>query len=202
VALHRSGGRPNIFDREDFTYDPKEDVYVCPAGKLLGPLGKKDSEDRKRKLITYRAKASSCRTCELRSRCTSNKLGRTLTRGLLEGYLDRVLAYAGTYPYEKALRKRKVWIEALFAEARDWHGLRRFRLSRLEKVNIEALLVAAGQNVKRLLVFGCQKPRNLAQAAALRPLTPPTEHGTRRLRKHTVRHSFSSKGFFNSLDRF
>jgi hypothetical protein len=27
----------------------------------------------------------------------------------------------------------------LFAEAKDWHGMRRFRLRRLEKVNIEAL---------------------------------------------------------------
>jgi hypothetical protein len=42
VALHRSGGRrPNIFGREDFTYNSKEDVYLCPAGELLRPLGKK-----------------------------------------------------------------------------------------------------------------------------------------------------------------
>jgi len=38
VGLHRSGGRPHIFGKEDFTYDPKEDVYICPAGKLLRPL--------------------------------------------------------------------------------------------------------------------------------------------------------------------
>jgi hypothetical protein len=39
----------------------------------------------------------------------------------------------------------------LFAEAKDWHGLRRFRLRRLEKVNIEALLIACRQNIKRLV---------------------------------------------------
>jgi hypothetical protein len=44
-----------------------------------------------------------------------------------------------------------VWVEPLFAEAKDWHGLRRFRLRGLEKVNREALLVAAGQNLKWLL---------------------------------------------------
>jgi hypothetical protein len=49
------------------------------------------------------------------------------------------------------MRKRKVWVEPLFAEAKAWHGLRRFRLRRLEKVNGEALLIAAGQNLKRLL---------------------------------------------------
>ena len=36
-------------------------------------------------------------------------------------------------------------------EAKRWHGLRRFRLRRLPKVNTEALLTAAGQHLKRLL---------------------------------------------------
>jgi hypothetical protein len=38
-----------------------------------------------------------------------------------------------------------VWVEPLSAEAKDWHGLRRFRLRRLWRVNSEALLIAAGQ---------------------------------------------------------
>ncbi len=49
------------------------------------------------------------------------------------------------------MRLRMVWVEPLFAEAKDWHGLRRFRLRRLWRVNGEALLIAAGQNLKRLL---------------------------------------------------
>jgi hypothetical protein len=58
-----------------------------------------------------------------------------------------------TFLYKKALRKRRVWVEPLFAEAKDWHGMRRFRLRKLEKVNAEASLIASGQNVKRLLAF-------------------------------------------------
>jgi hypothetical protein len=49
------------------------------------------------------------------------------------------------------MRKRQVWVEPLFAEAKDWHGLRRVRLRGLESVNIEGLLLAAGQDLKRLL---------------------------------------------------
>jgi hypothetical protein len=48
------------------------------------------------------------------------------------------------------MRKRQVWVEPLFAEGKAWHGLDRFRLRGLPKVNMEALLIAAGQNVKRL----------------------------------------------------
>ena len=49
------------------------------------------------------------------------------------------------------MRKRKVWVEPLFAEAKDWPGSRRFRLRGAEKVNIQAQVIAAGQNLKRLL---------------------------------------------------
>jgi hypothetical protein len=44
-----------------------------------------------------------------------------------------------------------IWVEPHFAEAKESNGLRRFRLSGLERVRIEALLIAARQNVKRLL---------------------------------------------------
>jgi hypothetical protein len=39
----------------------------------------------------------------------------------------------------------------LFGEAKDFHRLRRFRLRGLLKVNIEGVMVAAGQNLKRLI---------------------------------------------------
>jgi len=84
-------------------------------------------------------------------KCTTSDSGRSLQRSFAEGSLDRVREYRETEPYRKALRKRGVWVEPLFGEAKDWHGLRRFRLRGLEKVNTEALLTASGQNVKRLL---------------------------------------------------
>jgi hypothetical protein len=107
--------------------------------------GKRNGADRDGKVTFYRARASECAVCQLRPQCTSNKNGRQLRRDPKERYAERVRAYRGTALYEKALRKRKVWVEPLFAEAKDWHGMRRFRFRRLEKVNIEALLIASGQ---------------------------------------------------------
>jgi transposase len=167
VALHESGSKPGSFPKGDFHYDPERDVYSCPAGKLLRPLGKRNGADRDGKATFYRARASECAVCQLRPQCTSNKNGRQLRRDPKERYAERVRAYRGTALYEKALRKRKVWVEPLFAEAKDWHGMRRFRFRRLEKVNIEALLIASGQNAKRLLDFGGWRPKKLARAAAL-----------------------------------
>jgi hypothetical protein len=99
----------------------------------------------------YRADAATCNACPLKSKCTESSRGRIVHRSLYADYLVRVRAYHTTEAYKKAMRKRQVWVEPLFAEAKLWHGLRRFRRRRLENVNIEGLLIAAGQNLKRFL---------------------------------------------------
>jgi hypothetical protein len=60
-------------------------------------------------------------------------------------------SYHATGAYQKAIRKCQVWVELLFAEASVWHGLPRFRLPGLAHVNVQGLLVPAGQNPKRFL---------------------------------------------------
>jgi hypothetical protein len=123
-------------------------IPTCPNGQVLRRTYTSEAEQR----ILYRAQASACRTCPLRVHCTpGKKSGRSVWRSFGEEYVERVQAYRLTAAYQKALRKRKVWVEPLFAEAKEWHGLRRFRLRRLWRVNSEALMIAAGQNLKRLL---------------------------------------------------
>jgi hypothetical protein len=72
-------------------------------------------------------------------------------RSFYMDYLDKVRGYHETEGYKKAIRKRQVWVEPLFAEAKEWHGLRRLRLRGLANANIQGLLIAAGQNLKRFL---------------------------------------------------
>ena len=99
----------------------------------------------------YRAPAAAGRACPLKARCTPSAKGRQLTRSFDEAYRDRVRGHHATEPYRKAMRKRTVWVEPLFAGAKEWHGFRRFRLRGLDNANIEGLLIAAGQNLKRWL---------------------------------------------------
>lgn len=152
--------------------------------------------------MRYAAKASACNACPLKSECTKNPKGRWLSRSLEEEYLERVRAYRDTEPYRKALRKRAVWVEPLFAEAKEWHGSGRFRLRRLEKVNAEALMIASGQNVKRLLTFGPRRPKRPAQVAALRrpragrPAFPEARGHRERCPWHHTK-----PAFFNRLGR-
>jgi transposase len=193
MVLPNHDKRSSLFGKNEFIYDAERDLYTCPQGETLRRQGR----DHKERSIRYAAKPSACNACLLRSRCTkSKKKGRWLRRSLDEEYLDKVRAYGDTEPYRKALRKRQVWVEPLFAEAKDWHGLRRFRLRRLEKVNAEALLIAAGQNIKRLLAFGSWGPKELAQAAALRPLDPNPYDEFRYVRKHHKRCAWRSARVF------
>jgi transposase len=163
VPLPDWSKRTPFFGPEQFRYDAQHDQYVCPNGARLRLKTHRYSYQDKR----YLAQAATCNACPLKPRCTRSAHGRQITRHFDEQYLDRVRAYHQTAAYQKAMRKRKVWVEPLFAEAKDWHGLRRFRLRRLWRVNCEALLTAAGQNVKRLLQKRGWGRRPLPSGAAL-----------------------------------
>jgi hypothetical protein len=101
-----------------FRYDPENDHYLCPAGQTLRSHTKGHHNRRKR----YRANSSICNACEFKARYTTSERGRMLYRPFEKDFYDRVRGYRGTFAYEKALRKRRVWVEPLFAEAKDWHS--------------------------------------------------------------------------------
>jgi IS5 family transposase len=178
TALAEQGKRTSLLTIEDFVYDAEKDLYTCPQGEIL----RRQGHDHRGGYVRYAVRTSACNGCPLKSKCTNSPKGRWVSRSLEEEYLKRVRAYRETEAYRKALRKRAVWVEPLFGEAKEWHGSRRFRLRGLEKVNTEALMIASGQNAKRLVAFGPRGPKKFALAAALRPPEKPSPHPIRRHR--------------------
>jgi transposase len=172
VPLPDFDHRTRFFGRERFTYDPHGDVYRCPGSQELRFRKHKYTE----RTRVYQALAAACNACLLKVQCTTSAKGRQVKRSFDEAYLERVRAYHATEPYAKAMRKRQVWVEPLFAEAKDWHGLRRFRLRGLPKVNGEALLIASGQNLKRLLGWRGwgRRPFPSGAAGVVLPALPPS----------------------------
>ncbi|MDQ3225217.1 MAG: transposase, partial [Chloroflexota bacterium] len=128
-------------------YDAERDEYRCPQHHPL----KRETAKYGEEVIVYRGHAGTCNACPVKAACTTSDHGRIVHRSFYAEYLERVQGYHATEAYQKAMRKRQVWVEPLFAEAKDWHGLRRFRLRGLANANIHGLLVAAGQNLKRFL---------------------------------------------------
>jgi transposase len=139
--------REGRYGQEQFTYLPERDVYLCPQGQELTKSMTKYTEN----AYVYQSRAQVCNACPVQSLCTDSAKGRIIQRPFNQEYIERVRRYHETAACRSAISKRKVWVEPLFAEAKTLHGLRRFRLRGIEKVNMEGLMTAAGQNVKRLL---------------------------------------------------
>jgi hypothetical protein len=119
----------------------------CPSDKILRVRSQSETTNRR----IDQAPAADGKACARREQCPPSPRGRRMSRSLDEEALDRVRSDHETEAYAKALRTRKVWVEPRFAEAKTWHGLRRFRLRGLEQVDIQAQVIATGQNIKRLL---------------------------------------------------
>ena len=167
----RASGKKKTFPPNRFHFDPEQNIYICPQGETLRFW----TNDYHSQRIVYKARDEVCAACPVKSQCTTGKSGRRINHSMFKEFLDRVLAYQQTEAYQKAMRKRQVWVEPKFAELKRWHQGRRFRLRGLFKVNIEALLRAAGQNIKQLLKAKTRqnRPYSPTGAAMPRPVLAP-----------------------------
>jgi hypothetical protein len=62
--------RAGLFRKDEFSYDPTSDSFLCPAGQRLHPYS--SSLMRGLKKINYR-NSQACRDCPIRSQCTGNQ---------------------------------------------------------------------------------------------------------------------------------
>src|SRR5260370_11792177 len=108
--------------------------------------------------VQYRTDAAVCNACPVKAQCTESPRGRHVHRSFFADYVERVKGYQQTAAYQKALNKRKVWVEPLFAEGKQWHGMGRFPLRRLWRVNCEALIIPPAQNLNPLLLNRPSRP--------------------------------------------
>ena len=121
VPLPDFDHRTRFYGGDRFTYDPERDDYHCPGGQALRFRKHKHTE----RMRVYQAPAAACNACPLKAQCTTSTKGRQRHAQLRRGVPRPGAGYHATEPYAKAMRKRQVWVEPLFAEAKDWHGLRR-----------------------------------------------------------------------------
>lgn len=156
-----TGKNKNIFSKEEFTYNPENDVYTCPAGRIL----KRRKYYKKRKHYEYIASASTCKTCQLRSKCTKSKTGRTLKRHIRQDDLDLMLDQASSREARKDINTRQHYMERSFARGTRY-GYQRARWRRLWRVQIQEYLTSAIQNIMVLVGHIKEQPPELAMAHA------------------------------------
>jgi IS5 family transposase len=130
------------FCRDDFNVDEAAGTATCPAGHTV--------------VITPRRHAvfgSRCKTCSLRSRCTSNRQGRTLNLHRHDALLVesrrawRDGDFAEDYRQFRPMVERSIaWLVA--------HNHRRVRFRGVERNRLGLSLRVAAINLRRLVALG------------------------------------------------
>jgi transposase len=144
----KSRGR---FGKQDFVYLPAEDVYRCPAGQHLKYYF--TAEEHGQRLRRYWTNA--CRTCALKSRCTTGPQ-RRITRWEHEHVLEAVQRRLDENP--QAMRQRRETVEHPFGTMKARMGATHFVTKTLPKVAAEMALSVLAYNLTRVMNIVGVKP--------------------------------------------
>jgi len=140
-----SGTKRGFFTRADFTYDPAQDHYTCPAGAKLTKATRR--ADHAEDFDFYRH-LTACFTCPLKPKCTPTKL-RRVKRWEHEGVLDKMQARLDRMPDAMLIRRQTV--EHPFGTLKAWMGATHFLTRTLAKVRTEMSLQVLAYNIKRMI---------------------------------------------------
>jgi hypothetical protein len=146
---HRAGKKRNaggVWNIQDFRYDAESDTYTCPAHEILTRRFVRESE----RMVVYKAPSGVCRACRLRSQCSPTGKERGLRRSFDRSFLEEAQRWMATEEGKRRVQQRKVYVETVFAIAKDRHGMRRAQWRGKRKVQIQVWLTAAAMNIKKL----------------------------------------------------
>ena len=158
-VIDKSKREDGTFSREDFRFDEQQNVYICPAGKVLTTTGHIGPDHG----IRYQASLPDCRACMLKPSCCPHMPSRRIVRDVNEAARDVARALAKTEAFEQSRRHRKR-VEMLFAHLKRILRLARLRLRGPCGAQDEFTLAAIAQNLRRLAKLVIRPPPAIATA--------------------------------------
>ncbi len=139
------------YTRADFTYDAKEDEYVCPAKERM--TYRFTTEEKGKQLRAYWT--NQCGSCVLKAKCTTGK-ERRIKRWEKEHIPEKAEANLKKNP--DAMRQRKRLVEHPYGTIKHWMGSTHFLMKRLSSVQAEMSLHVLAYNMRRAInVLGTKK---------------------------------------------
>src|SRR5215510_3764924 len=153
-VVDKSKREDGTFSREDCSFDKEQNVYICPAGKILTTTGKLFNDG---ETLYYRAKTRDCRSCILKAQCCPKLPMRRIQRSIYEEARDVARALAKTEAFERSCHDRKR-VEMLFAHLKRILRLGRLRLRGPRGAQFEFTLAAIAQNLRRLAKLVARPP--------------------------------------------
>jgi len=152
-VIDKSKRKDGTLSREDFIWDSKKNVYICPAGKTLTTTGHASTDH----TIRYNALLGDCRACPLKPKCCPSMPSRRILRDVNEAARDVARALLDTPAFEQSRRDRKR-VEMLFAHLKRILRLGRLRLRGPRGAQFEFTLAALAQNLRRLAKLMARPP--------------------------------------------
>ena len=153
------------FTSDNFIYESIGDYYICPAGEKLKCI----SINRATGAGQYRADRKTCKRCDYFNRCvTGKKTGRSIRRNPDAKYYhwaDKCLTKNERY---RLMSRRKYKAEGSFADGANNYGFKRARWRGLDKMKVQNLMIAAIQNLGKLLRYGGADGKLTAPVAAIK----------------------------------
>ena len=146
------------FTVADFTCDPEQGGYRCPAGKVLKL---KARQHRIKNLLygRYEAKEADWRGCALREKCLQSPETRrnhlaVLIEKVEETLSEQMRAKSDTPEARGIDGQRLAIVEPVFGNLRSQKRLDRFTLRGKLKVNIQWMLYCIVHNMEKILHYG------------------------------------------------
>jgi transposase len=167
------------FSHDKFKYDKKQDCYICPAGEKLKLYDRTATHSSGHR---YRAERQTCEKCDLFEQCvTSEKHGRQVSRNLNAEYVEWADGCLSRNERKNLMSRRQYKAEGSFADAANNYGFKRARWRRLDKMEIQNLMIATIQNLGKLLRYGGAVDRSTAPATSIKALLGGISRVLRRL---------------------
>ena len=142
----------NEFHQDYLYYNAEKDCYYCPMGQEMQHIGTSKTKSKagyEKEVDIYQAQ--NCNGCPLRSACHKSKYNRKIE---VNHHLNRLKKQAkNRLLSEKGLHNRSqrlVDVEAVFGNLKQNKNFKRFMLRGLDKVEIEAGLLAIAMNLKKV----------------------------------------------------
>lgn len=153
------------FEKSTFRYDAEQDVYLCPRGQILGPVGTQRRE-LKSGVVHYTVyQCRACVDCPLVSVCTRNKAGRSVKRGQHEKIHTRHLERMKDSQRRTDYRLRRQTVEPAIGILKHVLRLQQFLLRGLAGVRAEWSLACTAFNIRKLAKVLC--PAGIRPALAV-----------------------------------
>ena len=145
----RPKGKKGMMKKNAFVYDEVYDCYICPEAKILMYAVTNKSGYR-----VYESDPAECRNCPRLSVCTNSKsYKKAIHRHLWEEFVETVDENRYTKEWQEIYPKRKETIERVFADCKEYHGLRYTRVRGLEKNQNNSYMIFMVHNLKKLALW-------------------------------------------------